>query len=215
LFYKNIYFQEEDDAPALDMDKVETRAQVNDMHELLQSVKDQNKAFNMFEFTINPNSFSQTIENLFHLSFLVKDGLASTAEIDRSNSIPLVKVSKPPTTQNQEAGLLERRQQCVVAFDSDAFDKLTKGLKIKQTLVKNRDPKEREERRRKELEKLNAEFQLKRQQSNGASQSKSNAKKRKANSVSASQSQRVSSQKDVNNQNEEIEIPLTKKQKKS
>ena len=29
---------------------------------------------NLFRFIVNPNDFAQSVENLFHLSFLIRDG---------------------------------------------------------------------------------------------------------------------------------------------
>lgn len=215
------------------MEQVETRAQVNEMHELLQKEKDENKTLNMFQFAINPESFPQSVENLFHLAFLVKDGLASTNELDKQSSIPIVKISKPPTVQESGAGLSERRQQCVVAFDYDAWEKLKEGLKITQSIVPNRNAQERAQRRQKELERINSELEKQRQNgsNNNVGSSQSKGKKRKANSSSSqkqsqrqSQRQQQQSEDQQTENNEEIgeeeeeaemEVPLKKKQRRN
>lgn len=35
---------------------------------------EQNGPVNLFRFFINPNDFAQSVENLFYLSFLIRDG---------------------------------------------------------------------------------------------------------------------------------------------
>jgi hypothetical protein len=35
---------------------------------------EQNGPVNLFRFIINPNDFAQSVENLFYLSFLIRDG---------------------------------------------------------------------------------------------------------------------------------------------
>ena len=49
----------------------------------------QNSPINLFEFVINPASFAQTIENIFYLSFSVRDARAKI-EIDDANGLPVV-----------------------------------------------------------------------------------------------------------------------------
>ncbi len=39
---------------------------------------EQAKVKNFFEYIVDPESYSQTVENLFHLSFLVRNGMYAT-----------------------------------------------------------------------------------------------------------------------------------------
>ncbi|KAJ3134681.1 nuclear protein [Physocladia obscura] len=48
-------------------------------------------AMNFFEFVINPESFSQSVENIFYVSFLIRDGLVS---MDIEDGQPILKRSK-------------------------------------------------------------------------------------------------------------------------
>ncbi|KAF0990398.1 hypothetical protein HZS_366, partial [Henneguya salminicola] len=47
-----------------------------------QPIENQFKAIPFYKFIINPNSFSQTIQNIFHLSFLVKNGNVVFQQVD-------------------------------------------------------------------------------------------------------------------------------------
>jgi hypothetical protein len=42
---------------------------------------EQAKVKNFFEYIVDPESYSQTVENLFHLSFLVRNGMYATGPI--------------------------------------------------------------------------------------------------------------------------------------
>jgi hypothetical protein len=42
----------------------------------------------MFEFVINPRSFGQTVENIFYLSFVIRNAMAKVEE--DANGFPIV-----------------------------------------------------------------------------------------------------------------------------
>lgn len=74
---------------------------------------------NLFQFVVNPDSFSQTVENLFHLSFLIKDGNASL-QLDQ-NGLPIAAPSNPPDERDYSNGKAERKQ-CVMKFDWNMWE---------------------------------------------------------------------------------------------
>jgi len=42
---------------------------------------------NLFRFVVNPNDFAQSVENIFYLSFLIRDGLCALEIDDRGEPI--------------------------------------------------------------------------------------------------------------------------------
>ena len=49
----------------------------------------------MMSLMVNPNSFCESVENLFDLSFLVKDSKA-TIQIDEATGLPTCRLAEPP-----------------------------------------------------------------------------------------------------------------------
>lgn len=56
----------------------ETSHNVEMIYDLLQTVE----PINFQTFFVNPTSFAQTVENLFYIAFLVRDGKVSISEIE-------------------------------------------------------------------------------------------------------------------------------------
>jgi hypothetical protein len=54
---------------------------------IIYDILGENQPINFFRFIINPDSFGQTIENLFYLSFLIRDGKVS---IDDESGQPIL-----------------------------------------------------------------------------------------------------------------------------
>ena len=50
----------------------------------------------MFECIINPTSFGQSVENLFYLSFLIRDGVVSL-DIDEETEEPMISTLPIPS----------------------------------------------------------------------------------------------------------------------
>lgn len=71
------------------------------------------ESINLFRFIINPDDFAQSVENLFHLSFLIRDGICSLETTDEGE--PMITACEKPETTDYNEGLQKR--QLVMEFD--------------------------------------------------------------------------------------------------
>lgn len=69
----------------------------------------------LMSLVVNPDSFCETVENLFDLSFLVKDGKAALA-VDAKTGLPTCRPAEPP----EEA--VPKTQNVVVLSMQDCRD---------------------------------------------------------------------------------------------
>ncbi|NWR93263.1 NSE4A protein, partial [Furnarius figulus] len=74
---------------------------------------DPDTPISFFDFVIDPNSFARTVENMFHVSFLIRDGLAEIKLDD--DGLPVIEPTKSRkgVEYNQESGA---RNQVVMSL---------------------------------------------------------------------------------------------------
>ncbi|XP_038593149.1 non-structural maintenance of chromosomes element 4 homolog A [Micropterus salmoides] len=83
-----------------------------------------------YEFVIDPNSFSRTVENIFHTSFLIRDGLARMY-LDNAE-LPCI---APVEEGEVEAGGSCSRKQCIVSISPKTWKELVDAFDIKDTMI--------------------------------------------------------------------------------
>ncbi|CAB4409846.1 unnamed protein product [Rhizophagus irregularis] len=93
----------------------------------------ENQPINFFEFIINPESFGQTVENLFYLSFLIRDGKVS---IDDDSGQPILMLCQPPTSENYAEGLIKK--QLVMEIDMNMWQELIEVYEINESVIPTR-----------------------------------------------------------------------------
>jgi len=98
----------------------------------IQRILDANGAVNLFKFIINPDDFAQSVENLFYLSFLIRDGSCSL-EIDPDSKEPMIFSVEKPTQQEYDDGLT--RRQFVFEFDQETWRRAIEAFDITGCIV--------------------------------------------------------------------------------
>ncbi|KAG0650346.1 Non-structural maintenance of chromosome element 4 [Hyphodiscus hymeniophilus] len=89
----------------------------------------------LFKFVINPRSFGQTIENIFYVSFLIRDGKVGLTTDDRG--MPYLEPTVPRTkAQIEEEGA--HKHQSVIALDMAQWEELIELFDIKEPMIKHR-----------------------------------------------------------------------------
>lgn len=63
---------------------------------------------NLFSVVVNPESFGQTIENIFFVSFLAREGKIAIQDDD--NGLPMLYIAEPATEQQHASGEVKRQQ---------------------------------------------------------------------------------------------------------
>ncbi|NXK96757.1 NSE4A protein, partial [Formicarius rufipectus] len=92
-----------------------TEKEVERILGILQTLfeNDPDTPISFFDFVVDPNSFARTVENMFHVSFLIRDGLAEIKLDD--DELPVIEPTKSRKGQeyNQELGA---RSQIVLSL---------------------------------------------------------------------------------------------------
>jgi hypothetical protein len=84
----------------------------------------------LFDFIINPKSFGQTVENMFYVSFLIKEG---TAGLDfDSRGMPVLQAAEPKSLQERQK---LPRNQAVFTLDFDMWKDIIESCGIKESVI--------------------------------------------------------------------------------
>ncbi|KAI0819742.1 Nse4 C-terminal-domain-containing protein [Trametes gibbosa] len=107
----------------------ETTKNVATVEKILGAIEGQ---VNLFKFVINPNDFGQSVENLFYLSFLIRDGKCAF-EIESETGEPVIMLCEQPTQEDYDDGLL--KHQMVLEFDLETWQRAIEVFDIKEAMI--------------------------------------------------------------------------------
>ena len=102
---------------------------------------EEGQGVNYFRFVINPKSFAQTVENIFYVSFLVRDGRAALWEGD--DGWPWLGLAEAASAEEaRERGVVKRQAICSV--DMWMWRELVGVLGLQESVIPFREVKEEE-----------------------------------------------------------------------
>ncbi|XP_041989226.1 EP300-interacting inhibitor of differentiation 3 [Aricia agestis] len=82
-----------------------------------------------FHCAIDPTSFSRSVENVYHLSFLVRDGLISV-QLDEEHGLPFI---KPVPAEERDETIPEN--QFIVSLDMKRWKDLVEAFDIRKPMM--------------------------------------------------------------------------------
>ncbi|KII92185.1 hypothetical protein PLICRDRAFT_104315 [Plicaturopsis crispa FD-325 SS-3] len=97
---------------------------------------EENGPVNLFKFVVNPNDFAQSVENIFYLSFLIRDGKCAL-ETDEQGE-PIIFTCEQPSPEDYEGGL--KKRQIVMEFDMATWKRAIEVFNITETKIPQRPP---------------------------------------------------------------------------
>jgi len=111
----------------------ETTKNVAILEALLEA---ESKPINYFKFVVNPNDFAQSVENIFYLSFLIRD--AKVAFEITEEGEPVIYLSEQPSDEDYEKGV--KKQQQVFEFDMATWRRAIEVFGISESKIPQRPP---------------------------------------------------------------------------
>ncbi|KAG2124103.1 Nse4 C-terminal-domain-containing protein [Suillus cothurnatus] len=89
---------------------------------------------NLFQFIVNPSSFGQSVENLYYMLFLIRDGLCG---VDLSmNGEPIVSAKDSPT--ENVTGSQSNQCQMIWEFDVATWQRAIEVFNIRECVIPHR-----------------------------------------------------------------------------
>jgi len=99
---------------------------------------------NLWLFVINPRSFGQTVENIFYVSFLIRDGKARLGPDDDGQ---LGLYPEEPGSHEEQRGKNSTKYQGIISIDMADWQTLTELYNIKESMIEHRAEEENEDPR--------------------------------------------------------------------
>lgn len=103
----------------------------------------------LFDYTLNPTSFGQTVENLFYISFLIKEGrLGLVYDEDR---LPILIATAPSDSREareddaaapSKKTKIGHKHQAVFSLDYGTWEKLVEAFDVTEPMIPHRDETE-------------------------------------------------------------------------
>jgi len=99
-----------------------------------------NQPISFFMFTIHPTLFSRSVENIFHVSFLIKEGKAELF-LD-NNELPVLRPMNKSNTQNIDTSLSNNKTdqihcltQLILSLDMEQWESLVQVFHIEKSMI--------------------------------------------------------------------------------
>ncbi|XP_003218669.1 non-structural maintenance of chromosomes element 4 homolog A [Anolis carolinensis] len=110
-----------------------TEKEVERILGLLQAYhqEDPNTPISYLEFVTDPRSFARTVENMFYVSFLIRDGLAGV-KLD-PDKLPIIEPLNPEGEENDQDSLL--RKQAVISMNYEEWQKIVETFEISAPMI--------------------------------------------------------------------------------
>ncbi|RPB05178.1 Nse4-domain-containing protein [Choiromyces venosus 120613-1] len=90
---------------------------------------------NLFRAVVNPHSFAQTIENIFYVSFLVKDGFVAVQE--NEDDLPVIFLAEPPEAEDRKS-MVVKRSQMILSLEMHQWQEAIKVFDIHESIIPSR-----------------------------------------------------------------------------
>ncbi|QRV79450.1 non-structural maintenance of chromosome element 4 [Ceratobasidium sp. AG-Ba] len=97
---------------------------------------EQCQRINFFKFIINPHSFGQSVENMFYVSFMIRDAKIAF-ELDDSGE-PMIFACDPPEQEQYDTGEIVKRQ-LVMELDVATWKRAIEVFNITESIIPTRD----------------------------------------------------------------------------
>jgi len=92
-----------------------------------------NECVPLFDFCVNPRSFGQTVENMFYVSFLIKEGKVGL-DFD-SRGLPTLGIAEEKTVAERQE---TPRNQAVFTLDFDIWQQIVESYGIEKSIIPHR-----------------------------------------------------------------------------
>lgn len=94
-----------------------------------------------FKFVVNPDSFTETVENMFDFSFNIKEGNAAMV-LDEEKGYPIVyRMKKKPAPEEFHKTVYPG--EAIIKFTYADFEEIIKAYKIRKAFIAPRSKKRR------------------------------------------------------------------------